>query len=113
MSFRHNTSDMNAYVYILKCSDGRFYVGTTRGSLEHRVAEHNAGTYGGSTKSRRPVELVFYEAFDRITDAIAAEMQLKDWSRAKKGALIAGDFEALKTLSRNRSARTHPSTGSG
>ena len=113
MSFRHNARDMNAYVYILKCSDGRYYVGITRGSLEHRVAEHNAGIYGGFTKSRRPVELVFHQDFDRITDAIAAERQLKGWNRAKKEALIAGDFEALNMLSRNRSARTHPSTSSG
>jgi len=113
MSFRHNTSHMSAYVYILKCRDGRFYVGTTRGRLEIRVAEHNAGTYGGFTKSRRPVELVFHQDFERITDAVAAERQLKGWSRAKKEALIRGDFDALKRLSRNGSTRTHPSTGSG
>ena len=113
MSFMHNMRDMNAFVYILKCRDGRLYVGTTRGSLERRVAEHNAGTYGGYTKSRRPVELVYHEAFDQITDAIAAERQLKGWSRAKKEALIRGDFETLKLLSRNSAERTHPSTGSG
>jgi putative endonuclease len=104
---------MNAYLYILKCRDGRYYVGTTRGSLEIRVAEHNAGTYGGFTKSRRPVELVFHQDCDRITDAIAAERQLKGWSRAKKEALIPGDIDALRRLARNRSARTHPSSSSG
>jgi putative endonuclease len=93
---------MNAFVYILKCRDGRFYVGTTRGSLEQRVAEHNAGTYGGFTKSRRPVRLVYSESFERITDAIASERKLKGWSRAKKEALIAGNFETLRQLSRNR-----------
>lgn len=111
MNFLHNACEMNAFVYILKCSDGRFYVGTTRGSLEHRIAEHNAGVHGGFTKSRRPVELVFHQDFDRITDAIAAERQLKGWSRAKKKALIRGDIGTLKLLSRNRSARTHPSSG--
>ena len=74
---------MGAYVYILRCSDSRYYVGSTRKMLEQRVAEHNAGTYSGYTKSRRPVDLVFAEYFDRITDAIAAEKQLKGWSRAK------------------------------
>jgi putative endonuclease len=104
---------MNAFVYILKCCDGRYYVGTTRGSLEQRIAEHNAGTFGGFTKSRRPVQLVYSEAFERITDAIASERKLKGWSRAKKQALIAGDFDDLRRLSRSRSERTHPSTGSG
>jgi predicted GIY-YIG superfamily endonuclease len=67
---------MNAYVYILRCRDGRYYVGTTRGSLEQRIAEHNAGTFGGFTKSRRPVQLVYSESFERITDGIASERKL-------------------------------------
>ena len=104
---------MNAFVYILRCRDGRYYVGTTRGSLDHRVAEHNAGTFSGFTKSRRPVDLVYSESFDMITDAIASERRLKGWSRAKKDALIAGDYDKLSRLSRSRSERTHPSTGSG
>jgi predicted GIY-YIG superfamily endonuclease len=104
---------MNAYVYILRCRDGRYYVGTTRGSFEQRIAEHNAGTFGGFTKSRRPVQLVYSESFERITDGIASERKLKGWTRAKKEALIAGDFDALQQLSRNRAERTHPSTGSG
>ena len=104
---------MSAFVYILKCQDGRYYVGSTRGSLERRVAEHNAGTFGGYTKSRRPVELVYSETFERITDAIASERRQKGWSRVKKEALITGDFEALKRLSRNKTERPHPSTGSG
>jgi predicted GIY-YIG superfamily endonuclease len=94
---------MNAFVYILRCRDGRYYVGTTRSSLEQRVAEHNAGTFGGFTKSRRPVELVYSESFDRIMDAIASEWRLKGWSRAKKEALITGDYEKLTQLSRSKS----------
>ncbi|MGE3967318.1 MAG: GIY-YIG nuclease family protein [Dongiaceae bacterium] len=104
---------MAAFVYILRCRDGRFYVGSTRGSLEKRFEEHNAGTYGGFTKSRRPVALVYSDAFERITDAIAAERRLKGWSRAKKEALIAGDLKRLAELSRSRSSDPHPSTGSG
>jgi len=91
---------MNAFVYILRCSDGSFYAGSTRESLEARVAEHNSGVYGGYTMSRRPVELVWSQDFDRITDAIAAERKLKGWSRAKKEALIAGDPELLHQLSK-------------
>ena len=98
---------MNAFVYILRCSDGRYYVGTTRDSLEQRVAEHNAGSFGGFTKSRRPVELVYSESFDRITDAIASERRLKGWSRGKKEALIAGDYEKLSRLSRSRTKPAH------
>jgi putative endonuclease len=49
-----------------------------------RVAEHNSGAYGGYTATRRPVELVYSEWFERITDAIAAERQIKGWSRARR-----------------------------
>lgn len=103
---------MGAHVYILKCADGRYYVGSTRAELDKRIAEHNAGTFGGYTKPRRPVRLVFSEYFDRIENAIAAERQLKGWSRAKKEALIGGDMDALRTLSRNRTEYPLPSTGS-
>ncbi|MEY9359059.1 putative GIY-YIG superfamily endonuclease [Bradyrhizobium yuanmingense] len=48
-----------AYLYILQCADGSYYIGTTRTELEIRVAQHNAGTFEGYTKSRRPVTLVF------------------------------------------------------
>ena len=90
---------MGAFLYILLCADGSYYVGTTRDSLDKRVSEHNAGTFGGYTSRRRPVRLVFHEEFDRITDAIAAERQVKGWRRAKKEALIRGDYEALARLS--------------
>jgi putative endonuclease len=93
---------LSAYVYILRCADGSYYVGSTRASLEQRVAEHNAGAFGGHTARRRPVTLVFHEEFDRITDAIAAERQLKGWTRAKKEALIAGDFATLHALAKGK-----------
>jgi len=104
---------MSAYVYILRCRDGHYYVGSTRGSLETRVIEHNAGTYGGYTSRRRPVELVYWQEFDRIEDAIAAERQLKGWGRKKKEAIIHGRFDLLPALSQNRTQHPHPSTGSG
>ena len=102
---------MTAFVYILECSDGHYYVGTTRASLEKRVSEHNAGAFGGFAKARRPVKLVYAQEFERITDAIAAERQLKGWSRAKKEALMRGDMEGLSRLARSKAH--HPSTGSG
>ena len=89
---------MNAFVYILRCADGSYYIGSTRTSLEERIAKHDAGHYGGYTLKRRPVTLVWHQDFDRITDAIAAERQVKGWSRAKKEALIRGDFAALREL---------------
>jgi putative endonuclease len=95
--------NLGAHLYILRCRDQRYYVGVTRDSLERRVAEHNAGHFGGFTATRRPVTLVFSQYFDRITDAITVERQLKGWSRAKKEALMAGDFEALQLLSKSRS----------
>ena len=91
-----------AFVYILRCADGSYYTGTARSGLDQRIAEHSAGTYDGYTASRRPVTLVFFQWFDRITDAIAAERQLKGWSRAKKEALIRGDVDQLRTLARRR-----------
>ena len=96
-----------AYLYILRCADGRYYTGTARGGLERRIAEHDAGVFGGYTATRRPVMLVFSQRFDRIEDAIVAERQVKGWSRAKKEALIRGAFDALPQLAQRR--RPHPS----
>ena len=93
---------MSAYVYILRCSDGSYYVGSARTSLEQRVGEHNSGIFGGYTARRRPVALVYQQELDRITDAIAAERQVKGWTRAKKEALIRGDYSARRTLSKGR-----------
>ncbi len=96
-----------AYLYILKCADGSYYIGTTRAELELRVAQHNAGSFGGYTKSRRPVILVFSQWFDRVTDAIECERKLKKWSRAKKEAFMRGDLAELRELAKR--ASHHPS----
>jgi putative endonuclease len=92
-----------AFLYILRCSDGSFYIGTTRTALEIRIAQHSAGTFGGYTATRRPVTLAFSQWFDNITDAIENERKLKKWSRAKKEAFVRGDFVALQQLSARRS----------
>ncbi|MFC3691800.1 GIY-YIG nuclease family protein [Chenggangzhangella methanolivorans] len=89
---------MDAWIYILRCSDGSYYVGSTRGALEKRLAEHQSGAFGGYTAARLPVALVFSERFVRVEDAIAAERQIKGWSRAKKEALIAGRLDLLPRL---------------
>ena len=92
-----------AFLYILRCADGSYYIGTTRTNLELRIAQHNTGTFGGHTSTRCPVTLVFSQWFDRVTDAIENERKLKKWSRAKKEAFIRGDFTALRQLSARRS----------
>jgi putative endonuclease len=108
---------MSAYLYILRCTDGSYYVGTTRASLDERIAQHNAGTFDGYMARRRPVILVFHEHFDRITDAIGAERKVKGWRREKKEALIRGDYAMLRELpvayQKRCSNNQRPSTGSG
>ena len=92
---------MAAWTYILKCSDGSYYTGCTT-HLDQRIGQHQAGEHDGYTARRRPIEMVWAEEFQTIDQAIAVERQLKGWSRAKKDALIRGDFEALPELSRSK-----------
>ena len=91
-----------AWLYLLRCNDASYYCGTTRASLDKRMAEHEAGSPPGYTTTRRPVSLVFSQEFERIEDAIAAERQVKGWSRAKKEALIAGDMDRLRLLAKRK-----------
>jgi putative endonuclease len=101
---------MSAYLYILRCSDGSYYTGTTVRSLEERLAEHQAGKFDGYTALRRPVELVFHQQFERLDDAAAVERQIKGWRRDKKEALIRGDFAALPGLAHTGVKAVRPST---
>jgi putative endonuclease len=104
---------MGAFVYILRCSDGSYYVGSASGDdLSRRIAEHQQGVYLGYTCSRRPVHLVWSEHFDRITDAIAVERKIKGWSRAKKKALIRSDWVSIQQLSKRRAgqSKSNPSS---
>ena len=99
------SQEPGADVYMLRCADGSYYVGSARLGLERRLSEHNHGTYGGYTSKRLPVELVWSQHFIDITDAIAVERQIKGWSRAKKEALMRGDYDAIRILSK-RARRT-------
>ena len=94
-----------AYLYILRCGDGSFYVGSTR-DLERRLWEHQNRLGGAYTAKRQPVELAFSESFDRIDDAYEREKQVQGWGRAKRIALIEGRFGDLPRLSQGRSRRT-------
>ena len=87
------------YVYILRCADGSYHVGTTLESLEKRISKHRAGIFNGYTALRRPVTLVFHQDFERLEDAISAERQIKE----EKKALIRGDYAALPLLARHDS----------
>ncbi len=96
---------MQIWVYLLRCADGAFYVGTHRGpDPADREAEHNAGVRREAwTYERRPVKLVWTSEFEDPFEAVAFERQLKGWSRAKKEALIRGDWNAIRAHARRRS----------
>ena len=89
------------HVYMLRCSDGSYYVGHTN-DLEQRLAAHERGAIEGYTLSRRPVELVFSDRFSTRLEAFRRERQIKGWSMFRKEALIKGDWDGLVGLS-NRS----------
>lgn len=75
------------FIYILKCNDGSLYTGWTN-DLERRVKAHNAGKGAKYTKSRRPVELVYFESFSTKQEAMRREWEIKQLSRVEKCKLI-------------------------
>lgn len=93
---------MSFYAYMLRCSDGSYYLGHTE-DLDVRLAQHERGELPGYTQRRRPVTLVWNETFPTRDEALSAERQIKNWSRAKKEALIAGDWQRLSGAARKLS----------
>ncbi len=94
------------YVYILKCADNSYYTGITN-NLDKRYKEHVFGKYHDCyTFKRRPLEIQFHESFNDVLQAIYFEKKIKKWTRAKKEALINGDYNRLQILSECRNA-TH------
>jgi len=88
------------FVYILLCSDDSYYTGITN-DIERRFVEHQSGVNNGCyTYKRRPLKLVFHEVFNDVSQAIAFEKQVKGWRRAKKEAIINGDWHLLPELAR-------------
>lgn len=77
------------YTYIVHCADGTYYTGWTN-HLEKRIKAHNSGKGAKYTKSRRPVELVYYETFSTPEEAMSREWHIKHLKRAEKEKLIAG-----------------------
>ena len=86
------------HVYILRCADDSFYVGSTW-DLERRLGEHNLGLGAAYTRRRRPVSLVWCGDYERIDEAYAMEKRIQGWSRAKRQALIDGRTDDLTPLS--------------
>lgn len=114
---------MKGYVYILKCSDGKFYTGSTV-NLEKRLWEHQNGFGANFTKKSLPVELMYVEEFSEIEKAYMREKQIQGWSHKKKVALIERNFEKVhefakcknetssKNMSPSTTAQGMPSTTS-
>lgn len=90
---------MSFWAYMLRCADGNYYVGHTD-NLDARIGDHQSGSIEGYTQKRRPVTLVWSQDFPERDQAFAAERQIKGWSRAKKEALIRGDWDGVQLLSR-------------
>ena len=88
-----------AWMYILECADGSYYVGSTD-DLERRIWEHNEGIGAKYTARRRPVKLVYAAEFASIAEAYEREKQVQGWGRAKREALIRDDYAALPELAR-------------
>lgn len=95
------------WIYMLQCADGSYYIGHTD-DLEKRVGEHEQGILKGYTSTRLPAKLVWCDSFVTRQEALERERQIKGWSRAKKEALVKGDWEKIKKLAKGR-----PSTSSG
>jgi len=90
-----------AWMYILKCVDGSYYVGSTK-NLELRLSQHQEGVGAKYTSKRLPVELVYSEEYDRVADAFKREKQVQNWGRAKREALINGRTDLLPELAKKK-----------
>ncbi|MFH1524855.1 MAG: GIY-YIG nuclease family protein [Chloroflexota bacterium] len=88
-----------AWMYILECADGSYYVGSTK-ILEQRLVQHQQGLGAQYTSKRLPVNLVYCEEYERVSDAYAREKQVQNWSRVKREALIHGKPKLLPELAK-------------
>lgn len=92
-------------VYFLRQHSGMLYIGTTTDLLQ-RMQDHASGRACQTTQSDPPVSLLGIELYPTFCDARRREAQLKRWSRAKKEALVRGDFSRLRLLAASREAKT-------
>jgi len=91
---------MPAYFYILRLQSGALYIGSTK-NLAERYERHRDGSGGSSTNLDPPKSLVYSEKLESFSKARQREAQIKRWSRAKKEALVAGDLDELRALSKS------------
>ena len=92
---------MKGFMYILLCGDGTYYTGSTR-NLERRLAQHQSSEGAIHTKMHQPVQLVYFEEFNRIDLAFYREKQIQGWSHEKKRALIEGRKDELRSMARKK-----------
>lgn len=97
----NNLVSEKSITYILLSANNTYYVGSTT-NLEQRLKQHIAGHGSGFTKAHRPFMLVYTEEYDSYQAAFKRERQLHGWSHTKKEALIKGDIELLKELSKKK-----------
>ncbi len=98
------------FVYIIKCSDNSYYTGFTN-NIERRLNEHISGRNKDCyTFNKRPLELMWFETFNDVFDAIATEKRIKGWTRIKKEALIKNDWDKIVLYSKNYSQFGKPNT---
>ena len=87
------------YMYILRCDDSSYYTRSTW-HIEQRLEEHNTGRGANYTARRLPVELIYYEYYERIDEAFYREKQVQGWTRRKKEALMDGENDLLSELAK-------------
>jgi putative endonuclease len=102
---------MGFWAYMLHSADGHFYVGHTD-DLDTRIGAHQSGLIAAYTSTRLPVALVWSDEFPSRYEALQAERQIKGWSRAKKLALVRGDWKLISALARNSKEKERASTSS-
>ena len=96
--------NMSAWLYILRLKSGQLYIGCTK-ELDERIQDHKSGRACQTTQLDPPVDLLYSEIFKTFSEARRREAQIKKWSRAKKEALVAGDTQKLRELSKSRKHR--------
>ena len=99
---------MTFWTYILRCADGKYYTGHTD-DLERRIAQHHHGGFSDFTTKRRPISMIWCQEFSTRAEALSSELAVKKWSRAKKEALAASDWDRLSYFARPPSERVSTS----
>ena len=89
------------WLYVLQCGDGTFYIGHTD-NIDERMRQHECSTTDSYTAVRKPLSLLFVQEFETRYEALSMERKLKGWSRAKKLAYMAGDWNTVRKLAKGK-----------